>query len=75
MGFKPAPASMPPPIIHPPTISLHGLGGGMMSPSGTMMIQPTARPPPPPGARGELIPMNACYRALLTGSLGIGLDA
>ena len=49
-GFKPAPASMPPPIIHPPTISLHGLGGGMMTPSGTMMIQPTARPPPPPGA-------------------------
>ena len=49
-GFKPAPASMPPPIIHPPTISLHGLGGGMMSPSGTMIIQPTARPPPPPGA-------------------------
>ena len=49
-GFKPAPASMPPPIIHPPTISLHGLGGGSMSPSGTIMIQPTAGPPPPPVA-------------------------
>ena len=39
-GFKPAPASMPP-IIHPPTI---GLGGGLMSPSGNIRIQPTARP-------------------------------
>ena len=44
-GFKPAPAIMPP-IIHPPTISLGGLGGGLMSPSGNMRIQPTARPPP-----------------------------
>ena len=52
-GFKPAPASMLPPIIHPHTIGLHGVGGGMMSPSGTMIIQPTARPPPPPGACGE----------------------
>jgi len=43
-GFKPAPASMPP-IIHPPTI-----GFGVMSPSGNIRIQPTARPPPPPGA-------------------------
>ena len=27
MGFKPAPASMPP-IIHPPTVSANGHGGG-----------------------------------------------
>ena len=45
-GFKPAPASMPPPIIHTPTFSLHDLGGGLMFPSGTLMIQPPARPPP-----------------------------
>ena len=74
MGFKCAPASMPPPIIRPPTISLHGLGGGLMSPSGTIMIQ-TARPPPPPGARGEWILIHVCYRALLTGLSGVGLDA
>jgi hypothetical protein len=43
-GFRPAPASMPP-ILHSPT-----LGGALMSPSGTIRIQPTARPPPPPGA-------------------------
>jgi len=49
MGFKPAPASMPP-IIHPPTVSSDGHGGGLISPSGTIRIQPTARPPPPPGA-------------------------
>jgi len=48
-GFKPAPASMVP-IIQPPTIGLNGPGGGLMSPSGTMRMQPTARPPPPPGA-------------------------
>jgi hypothetical protein len=46
MGFKPAPASMPP-VIHPPTVSLNGPGGGLMSPSGTLRVQPTT---PPPGA-------------------------
>lgn len=30
-GFKPAPASVNP-IIHPPTVSLNGLWGGLMSP-------------------------------------------
>jgi len=49
MGFKPAPASMPP-IIHPHTVSSNGHSGGLMSPSGTIRIQPNARPPPPPGA-------------------------
>ena len=48
-GFRPAPASMPP-VIHPPTVSLNGHGGGLMSPSGNLRMQPTARPPPPPGA-------------------------
>ena len=47
-GFKPAPASMPP-VIHPPTISLNGHGGGLMSP---LEISGYSRPsrPPPPGA-------------------------
>jgi len=49
MGFKPAPASILP-IIQPPIVSLDGIGGGLMSPSGTIRIQPTPRPPPPPGA-------------------------
>jgi hypothetical protein len=49
MGFKPAPGSIPS-IIHPPTISLNGPGGRLMSPSGIIRMQPTARPPPPPGA-------------------------
>ena len=45
-GFKPAPASMPP-VIHPPIVNLNGHGGGLMSPSGNLRMQPTARPPPP----------------------------
>ena len=48
-GSAPAPASMVP-IIHPPTAGLNGPGGGLMFPSGTMRMQPTASPPPPPGA-------------------------
>ena len=48
-GFKPAPASMAP-IIHPPTINSNDPGGGLVSPSGTMRMQPIARLPPPPGA-------------------------
>ena len=30
-GFKPTPASMPP-VMHPPTVSLNGHGGGLMPP-------------------------------------------
>jgi hypothetical protein len=49
IGFKPAPESIPP-IINPPTVSLNGPGEGLMSPTGAIRIQPTARPPPPPAA-------------------------
>ena len=58
-----ASASMPP-VIHPPTVNLNGHGGGLMSPSGNFRMQPTARPPPP-GAQGGSILIDACHRALL----------
>ena len=57
-GFKPAPASMAP-IIHLPTVNLDGIRGGLMSPAGTMRMQPTARPPPPPRALAGLILIHA----------------
>jgi len=47
------------------TPSVNGLGGGSMSTCGTIRIQPTARPPPPSGARGGLILIHACYRVSL----------
>ena len=43
--FKPAPTGMPP-IVHPPTIHLDGLGVGLMT---RLWIQPTARRPCPLG--------------------------
>ena len=41
--LKPVPASMAP-IIHPPTVNLNGLGGGLMPSSGTMRMRWITRP-------------------------------
>ena len=47
--------------------------GGLVSPSRNLRMQPTARPPPP-GAQGGSILIDACHRALLIVFLGVGLD-
>ena len=60
-AFKLTPASIPP-NIYTPIVSLNSIGGGLVSPSGTIRIQPTVRLPPPPGARGGSILTHGCYR-------------